>query len=108
MPFLNLSMSKSGKSLNARGHALSDNAYQLKVLSSHDAATAHLPSFESKLDSIGLSPLKPPGIEIFQIPEIDELMKKGQERLRVLMGGRGNGGGGGVPGGSGGRRAERR
>ena len=33
-----------------------------------------------------------------QIPEIDELMKKGQERLRVLMGGRGQrpaGGGGG-------------
>lgn len=34
-----------------------------------------------------------------QIPEIDELMKKGQEQLRVLMGGRGgnrsNGGGGG-------------
>jgi len=28
-----------------------------------------------------------------QIPEIDELMKKGQERLRVLMGGRGGGGG---------------
>lgn len=26
-----------------------------------------------------------------QIPEIDEIMKKGQERLRVLMGGRGNG-----------------
>ena len=29
-----------------------------------------------------------------QIPEIDELMKKGQEQLRVLMGGRGNGGDG--------------
>ncbi|MEZ5912585.1 MAG: FtsH protease activity modulator HflK [Paracoccaceae bacterium] len=28
-----------------------------------------------------------------QIPEIDELVKKGQERLRVLMGGRGGGGG---------------
>jgi membrane protease subunit HflK len=28
-----------------------------------------------------------------QIPEIDELMKRGQEHLRVLMGGRGNGGG---------------
>ncbi len=27
-----------------------------------------------------------------QIPEIDELMKKGQEQLRVLMGGRGGGG----------------
>lgn len=39
-----------------------------------------------------------------QIPEIDELMKKGQERLRVLMGGRGgrpsqpNGSGGGGDG----------
>ena len=39
-----------------------------------------------------------------QIPEIDELMKKGQEQLRVLMGGRGggngtNGSGGGAPSG---------
>ena len=38
-----------------------------------------------------------------QIPEIDEIMKKGQEQLRVLMGGRGggngaNGGGGGGDG----------
>lgn len=41
-----------------------------------------------------------------QIPEIDELMKKGQEQLRVLMGGRGGGGnrqgGGGLGGGNGG------
>jgi membrane protease subunit HflK len=38
-----------------------------------------------------------------QIPEIDELMKKGQEQLRVLMGGRGGGGtNGGSPRGSGG------
>jgi len=38
-----------------------------------------------------------------QIPEIDELMKKGQEQLRVLMGGRGgNRGPGGTGGGSGG------
>ncbi|MFW2543628.1 FtsH protease activity modulator HflK [Primorskyibacter sp. 2E107] len=35
-----------------------------------------------------------------QIPEIDELMKKGQERLRVLMGGKG--GGSGRPNGMGG------
>ena len=39
-----------------------------------------------------------------QIPDIDELMRKGQDQLRVLMGGRGNGGGtngtgGGMPGG---------
>ena len=39
-----------------------------------------------------------------QIPEIDELMKKGQEQLRVLMGGRGGSGegGGGRSGGGGG------
>ena len=38
-----------------------------------------------------------------QIPEIDELMKKGQEQLRVLMGGRGGSGeGGGGRGGGGG------
>lgn len=37
-----------------------------------------------------------------QIPEIDELMKKGQERLRVLMGGRGGGSGNNGAGGSGG------
>ncbi|MBU2960383.1 FtsH protease activity modulator HflK [Citreicella sp. C3M06] len=37
-----------------------------------------------------------------QIPEIDELMKKGQERLRVLMGGRGGGNGSAPSGGSGG------
>ncbi|MFW5881726.1 MAG: FtsH protease activity modulator HflK [Roseicyclus sp.] len=30
-----------------------------------------------------------------QIPEIDEIVRKGQEQLRVLMGGRGGGGGGG-------------
>ena len=39
-----------------------------------------------------------------QIPEIDQIMKKGQEQLRVLMGGRarrpnGGGGGGGLPSG---------
>ncbi|MEL6102492.1 MAG: FtsH protease activity modulator HflK [Pseudomonadota bacterium] len=34
-----------------------------------------------------------PGDDGPQIPEIDELVKKGQEQLRVLMGGRGGGGG---------------
>ncbi len=36
-----------------------------------------------------------------QIPEIDELVKKGQDQLRVLMGGRGGGGGSGGDGGGG-------
>ena len=35
-----------------------------------------------------------PGNDGPQIPEIDELVKKGQEQLRVLMGGRGGTGGG--------------
>ena len=48
-----------------------------------------------------------PGEDGPQIPEIEELMKKGQEQLRVLMGGRGGGdgakrgGGGGGAGGDG-------
>ncbi|MCP5036634.1 MAG: FtsH protease activity modulator HflK [Rhodobacteraceae bacterium] len=49
---------------------------------------------------------KRPGGEGPQIPEIDEIMKKGQEQLRVLMGGRGgkgrtNGGDGGESSGPG-------
>ncbi|HSF63950.1 MAG TPA: FtsH protease activity modulator HflK, partial [Paracoccaceae bacterium] len=43
-----------------------------------------------------------PGGEGNQIPEIDEIVKKGQEQLRVLMGGRGRGGAGGPGGGKGG------
>ena len=43
-----------------------------------------------------------PGPEGPQIPEIDELMKKGQEQLRVLMGGKGRSGNGGGRGPSGG------
>lgn len=43
-----------------------------------------------------------------QIPEIDDLVKKGQEQLRVLMGGRGgNSGGSGGAGGSGGPEISR-
>ncbi|MFY2826143.1 FtsH protease activity modulator HflK [Ruegeria sp. MALMAid1280] len=45
---------------------------------------------------------KPPEGEGPQIPEIDELMKKGQEQLRVLMGGRGGSGRGGGQGAGGG------
>jgi membrane protease subunit HflK len=44
---------------------------------------------------------RPPG-DNPQIPEIDEIMKKGQEQLRVLMGGRGGGTGRSGGGGGGG------
>lgn len=42
-----------------------------------------------------------PGQSNAPIPEIDQLMKRGQEQLRVLMGGRGNRGTGGPDGGGG-------
>ena len=48
-------------------------------------------------------PQRPGGPQ--QMPEIEELMKKGQERLRVLMGGRGSGNGNG-PNGGGPRRPQ--
>jgi modulator of FtsH protease HflK len=46
---------------------------------------------------------RPGGNQGPQIPEIDDLVKKGQQQLKVLMGGRGGGGGGGrgTPGGPG-------
>ncbi len=47
-------------------------------------------------------PPRRPGGEGPQIPEIDEIVRKGQEQLRVLMGGRGGRGTGGGPGGEGG------
>lgn len=43
-----------------------------------------------------------PGGDQPQIPEIDEIMKKGQEQLKVLMGGRGGGNNGSGGGGAGG------
>ena len=43
-----------------------------------------------------------PGGQPPQMPEIDEIVRKGQEQLRVLMGGKGGGGkGGGLPSGGG-------
>lgn len=46
-------------------------------------------------------PGRPTGQDGPQIPEIDEIMKKGQEQLKVLMGGRGGGDTGGSGGGDG-------
>ncbi|MEC9197739.1 MAG: FtsH protease activity modulator HflK [Pseudomonadota bacterium] len=51
---------------------------------------------------------RPPKNNDPQIPEVDEIVKKGQEQLRVLMGGRGGKGGGtGGAGGSGGPKFSR-
>jgi len=42
---------------------------------------------------------KRPGQDGPQIPELEDIVKKGQEQLRVLMGGRGGGGQGDGPAG---------
>lgn len=58
---------KTTKSLHAQHHKLADTEYQLKVLETHEIATADFEKFESKLAESGLFPLKPTAIEIFQI-----------------------------------------
>lgn len=50
------------KSLSARGHSLANSFQQIEVLEN----TAMEP-FQQKLESLGLLPLRPTGIEIFQV-----------------------------------------
>lgn len=57
----------SKKSLHAQHHPLADTAYQLRVLESHEMAQTELPRFEDMLQKSGLYPLRPTGIEIFQV-----------------------------------------
>jgi len=52
------------KSLKALAHYLGDSQHQLDILQNNPEK---YPTFERKLDEIGLLPLKPIGIEIFQI-----------------------------------------
>jgi len=53
------------KSLKARGHELAEIAEQTAVLSDHKSA--HIPPFVDQLKQIDLFPLRPTGIDIFQI-----------------------------------------
>ena len=53
------------KSLQKQKHKLATPEGQIEVLG--DVAAIHIPTFESKLAEIGLSPLNPTGIDIFQI-----------------------------------------
>ena len=56
---------KETKSLKAREHELARIDAQLKVLS--DNKSIGIPSFSERLNDIGLLPLKPTGVEIFQV-----------------------------------------
>ena len=55
------------KSLIARGNELADPNVQLDILNTDSVVLETLPKFKDQLDLIGLFPLKPTGIEIFQI-----------------------------------------
>ncbi len=58
---------KSTKSLKARGEQLSDTMVQLRVLNGKEIVDSKFPQFGDKLKEEGLLPLKPTGIEIFQV-----------------------------------------
>jgi len=55
------------KTLIAQSDKLSNSSYQIDILNNHNEKIRSLPRFEDKLDEIGLIPLKPTSIEIFQI-----------------------------------------
>lgn len=55
------------KTLKTQSHQLSDPAYQLDVLNNYSESLRKQPKFKEKLEEIDLFPLKPTGIEIFQI-----------------------------------------
>lgn len=55
------------KSLKAQGSKLSDTLIQLKVLNGKELVDSQFPLFTDKLKNIGLLPLKPTEIAIFQI-----------------------------------------
>ncbi|GAB5555689.1 MAG: arsenosugar biosynthesis radical SAM protein ArsS [Saprospiraceae bacterium] len=55
------------KSLKATGKKLSNTFYQLEVLSGKDIADAKMPKFAKQIADIGHQPLRPTGIEIFQL-----------------------------------------
>jgi radical SAM/Cys-rich protein len=52
-------------SLKKQNHALSSSEVQLALL--NESETAGIPTFQDKLESIGLYPLRPTGIEILQV-----------------------------------------
>ncbi|MFT7588795.1 MAG: radical SAM/Cys-rich protein [Limisphaerales bacterium] len=57
----------SHKSLKAQKHVLADAFMQLNVLNDADKLGAELPPFASKMEALGLFPLKPTQVEIFQV-----------------------------------------
>lgn len=55
------------KSLKAQKSQLGESAFQLKVLNDQELLGRKMPLFRDKLEDIGLFPLKPTKLEVFQI-----------------------------------------
>ena len=55
------------KSLKASGHALADSAAQLEFIGNETFVKLGLPHFRDQLEGIGLFPLRPTQIDIFQV-----------------------------------------
>ena len=55
------------KSLQAQHHDLADKSTQLKILSNGIFSEGGLPTFKKKIQPLNEFPLKPTGIEIFQV-----------------------------------------
>ena len=55
------------KSLKAQGHILADASYQVEIIEHAGKNDFRLVPFQRELETIGLYPLKPTGIEIFQV-----------------------------------------
>ncbi len=62
-----MSIHQRTKSLSVTGNQLADTFFQLKVLNGKELTDAKFPSFAEKIGEIGFKPLKPTGIDIFQI-----------------------------------------
>ncbi|MEK7255167.1 MAG: arsenosugar biosynthesis radical SAM (seleno)protein ArsS [Bacteroidota bacterium] len=62
-----MSIHQKSKSLISRGNELSDTFFQLEVLNGRQVAGRSFPDFQEKLKTFGFAPLKPSGIEIFQV-----------------------------------------
>ncbi|MDO8369041.1 MAG: arsenosugar biosynthesis radical SAM protein ArsS [Saprospiraceae bacterium] len=62
-----MSIHQRTKSLSARGEALADTFFQLKVLNGIARSDIHFQSFQSRIAEVGFPTLQPSGIDIFQL-----------------------------------------
>ncbi len=62
-----MSIHQRTKSLSVTGNQLADTFFQLKVLNGKEISDAKYPNFADKAAEAGFKPLRPSGIEIFQI-----------------------------------------